>query len=102
MEPTTAERATFVDIRSLFEWAVVTHDGGFRASLLEALGDPVVLRDLGGTAETEFKAVVVGLMVTASATAPAVAGPATMATPPQWARAKLERLGRGWSAAALA
>jgi len=91
MEPTTAECGTIVDIRTLFDWAGIVRDGGFRASLLEALGDPVVLRDLGGITEIEFEAVIAGLMITAPVTAPAVAGPATMATPLQRARARLVR-----------
>jgi len=41
MEPTTAELAAKVGIRTLCDWAGVARDGGLRASLLEALGEPV-------------------------------------------------------------
>ena len=93
MEPTTAELAAIVDIRTLCEWAGVSRDGGFRASLFEALGEPVVLRDLGLFTATEFEAVVTGLMVTAPAVAQAAPAPATMATPLHRARARMIRGG---------
>jgi hypothetical protein len=80
MVPSDEECAAIVDLRSLLEWAGVAVDGGFRASLLVALGNPVVLRDLGGISGTEVEAVVAGLMISPPAVAPAAAGPEIMAT----------------------
>ena len=93
MEPTTAELAAKVGIRTLCDWAGVARDGGSRASLLEALGEPVALRDLGLVTEVEYEAVVTGLMITAPPVAQAAHGAATMATPLQRARARMLRCG---------
>jgi hypothetical protein len=93
MEPTPAECAAIVDIRTLCEWAGVVVDGGFRASLLEALGRPVILRDVGSITAAEFEAVVAGLMITPIVVAGVAAVGATMSTPLQRGRARQVRYG---------
>jgi hypothetical protein len=93
MEPTTAECAAITDIRTLCDWAGVVEDGGFRASLLEALGLPVILRDIGSITAAEFEVAVAGLMITPLAVAQAPAGAATMSTPLQRGRARQVRCG---------
>jgi hypothetical protein len=80
MEPTDAECGTIVDLRSLLDWAEVATAGGFRDSLLDALGNPIALRDIGSISGAEYETLVLGLMITPPAGAQAPAGVATMAS----------------------
>ena len=80
-----------MDLRTLFEWSGVVTDGGIRASLLDALGQPVVLRDPGGITAIEFETLVTGRLIPPLAIAQAVSGPAIIAIPLQRARARLVR-----------
>jgi predicted trehalose synthase len=71
----------------------VIPDGSFRNSYLGALGNPEVLRDLGGISDSECEGLAVNLMITPSTVAPAAAGRAIAATPCQRAPARLVRCG---------
>jgi hypothetical protein len=63
MEPSEAECAAITNLDTLFEWARIDIEGGFRASLVSALGTPTVLRDLGSITLGEWEAMVAELMI---------------------------------------
>jgi hypothetical protein len=63
IEPSEAECAAITNLDTLFEWARIDIEGGFRASLVSALGTPTVLRDLGSITQGEWEAMVSELMI---------------------------------------
>ncbi len=63
MEPSEAECAAITNLDTLFDWARIDIEGGFRASLVSALGSPTILRDLGGITQEEWEAMVAELMI---------------------------------------
>ena len=71
MAPSEAECAAITNLDTLFDWARIDIEGGFRASLVSALGSPTVLRDLGCITQGEWEAMVAELMITTPADADA-------------------------------